>query len=43
MKQVFKSNLGITVQDVPLPALGDKQVLIKCREALSAQAQKHLP
>lgn len=34
MKQVFKSNLGITVQDVPLPALGDKQVLIQVQRSL---------
>lgn len=34
MKQVFKSNLGITVQDVPLPALGDKQVLVQVHRSL---------
>ncbi|MDD3534864.1 MAG: bi-domain-containing oxidoreductase [Candidatus Cloacimonetes bacterium] len=29
MKQVFKSNLGIVVDDVPIPVCGNKQVLVK--------------
>lgn len=34
MKQVFKSNLGIVVTNVPIPPLGDKQVLVRVVNSL---------